>query len=92
MAQSNEVPKCSHFYELGIELLTNFFQQNFEMLRYMVDSASVKQNEVKYLSSFCQIPLPKCLLATNQSRLSLYAEVGRGGQLLRLLGISTEIL
>jgi len=61
-----EIPVSCHFNQLVVKLGLNFFNQYLKVLRYVFDSASMKQNEVKYFGSFRHVLFPLGLFVNHR--------------------------
>lgn len=62
VAQRYKIPKSSHFYQLVVKLSLNFFDEDFKVLRNILDRTSVEKNKVEYFGSLSHIFFPLSLL------------------------------
>ncbi len=63
VAQRYKIPVSCHLNKLVVELGLDFFYQYLTVLGHVLNSASMKQNEVKYFRTFSHVFFPLSLFA-----------------------------
>jgi hypothetical protein len=68
VSQRYKVPERRHFYHLGVKLLLDFLEQYLEVLRNMLYSSPMEQDEVKNFCTFLNVLFPLRLFSGVEHR------------------------